>query len=56
MSEPVPCSDFTSRSDETLALIGNEEAIGDLKFHLGFSFKQQHTSSSGFPVRCTPLK
>jgi len=48
MSEPVPCSDFISRSDETLVLIGNEEAIDDLKFHVCLGFKQQHTSSGGF--------
>ena len=39
MSEPIPCSDFISRSDGTLAFIGNEEAIDDLKFHVGLSFK-----------------
>lgn len=48
MSEPIPCSDFISRSDETLAFIGNKEAINGLKFHVSLGFKQQHTSSSGF--------
>jgi hypothetical protein len=47
MSDPVPCSDFISRSDETLALIGNEGAINDRKSHVSLDFKQQHTPPSG---------
>jgi hypothetical protein len=39
MSEPIPSSDFISHSDETLAFIGNEEAIDDLKSHVGLGFK-----------------
>ena len=48
MSELVLCSDFISRFNKTHALIGNKEAIRNFKFHLGLSFKQQHTPSSGF--------
>ena len=47
MSKPVPCSDFISRFDKTLALIGNEEGIDDLKSHVSLDFKQQHTPPSG---------